>query len=39
MRRAAILTLDRDGEEILPVFSHEEKAEMYARLGGLDENR
>ena len=30
-----VLTLGRDGEEVLPVFSHEEEAEMYLRLGGL----
>lgn len=29
-----VLTLDRDGEEMLPVFSHEEEAEMFLRLGG-----
>src|ERR671921_1954784 len=27
-----VLTLDRDGEEILPVFSHEEEAVVFLRL-------
>jgi hypothetical protein len=30
-----VLTLDHDGEEMLPVFSHEEEAEMFLRLGGM----
>ena len=32
--RIEVLTLDRDGEEMLPVFSHEEEAEMFLRLLG-----
>jgi hypothetical protein len=28
-----VLTLDRDGAKTLPVFSHEEEAEMFLRLG------
>jgi hypothetical protein len=28
-----VLTLDYDGEELLPVFSHREEAEMFLRLG------
>jgi hypothetical protein len=31
----AVLTLDYDGEEMLPVFSHREEAEMFLRLGSL----
>jgi len=27
-----VLTLVRDGEEMLPAFSHEEEAEMFLRL-------
>ena len=30
-----VLTLDHVGEEMLPVFSHEEEAEMFLRLGGM----
>lgn len=30
-----VLTLDYDGEEILPVFSHWEEAEMFLRLGNV----
>jgi hypothetical protein len=30
-----VLTLDHDGEEMLPVFSHEEEAETFLRLGGM----
>ena len=32
--RIEVLTLDRDGEELLPVFSHEEEAEMFLQLAG-----
>jgi hypothetical protein len=31
--RIEVLTLDYDGEEMLPVFSHREEAEMFLRLG------
>jgi hypothetical protein len=34
--RMEMLTLDRD--EILPVFSHEEEAEMFLRFGGLSDD-
>jgi hypothetical protein len=34
--RMEMLTLDRD--EILPVFSHAEEAEMFLRFGGLSED-
>jgi hypothetical protein len=30
-----VLTLDYDGEEMLPVFSHREEAEMFLRLGSV----
>ena len=30
-----VLTLDYDGEEMLPVFSHREEAEMLLRLGSV----
>jgi len=33
--RMEVLTLDDDGKEILPVFSHEEEAEMFLRFGDL----
>ena len=36
--RMEMLTLDRDGRKMLPVFSHEEEAEMFLRLGGIGEN-
>jgi hypothetical protein len=29
--RVEVLTLERDGEEVLPVFGHEEEAEMCRR--------
>jgi hypothetical protein len=32
-----VLTLERDGEQMLPVFSHEEEAEMFLRLGSVGE--
>ena len=31
--RIEVLTLHRCGEEVLPVFGHEEEAEMYLQLG------
>jgi hypothetical protein len=31
--RRDVLTLSYDGEEMLPVFSHREEAEMFLRLG------
>jgi hypothetical protein len=30
-----VLTLDYDGESMLPVFSHREEAEMFLRLGSV----
>ena len=30
-----ILTVDRGGDEALPVFSHEEEAELFLGLGGV----
>jgi DNA-binding NarL/FixJ family response regulator len=36
--RMEVLTLDRDGKEMLPVFSHKEEAEMFLRLGGMGED-
>ena len=30
-----MLTLQRDGEAMLPVFSHEEEAEMFLRAGDV----
>jgi hypothetical protein len=35
--RVEVLTLDRDGEEMLPVFSYEEEGEMFLRLRGVDD--
>jgi hypothetical protein len=35
--RIEVLTLERDGEGMLPVFSHEEEAEMFLRLGSVGE--
>lgn len=32
--RIEVLTLDRDGARMLPVFGHEEEAEMFLQLGG-----
>jgi hypothetical protein len=36
--RVEVLTLDRAGDEMLPVFSHEEEAEMFLRFGGLSDD-
>jgi hypothetical protein len=36
--RIAVLTLCRDGEEMLPVFSFEKEAEMFLQVGGVDED-
>lgn len=33
--RIEVLTLERDGEEILPVFSHEEEAGMFLQLADV----
>lgn len=33
--RIEVLTVDRGGEQALPVFGHEEEAEMFLRLGGV----
>jgi len=33
--RRDVLTLDHDGEEMLPVFSHREEVEMFLRLGDV----
>ena len=35
--RIEVLTLGRDDTEVLPVFSFEEEAEMFLRLGKVDE--
>ena len=32
--RVEVLTVDRGGKEALPVFGHEEEAEMFLALGG-----
>jgi hypothetical protein len=34
-RRLEVLTGESSGQEVLPVFSHEEEAEMFLRLGQL----
>ena len=36
--RMEVHTRDRDGDEMLPVFSHEEEAEMFVRFGGLSDD-
>ena len=36
--RVAVLTLQRDGEAMLPVFSHEEEAEMFLRAGDVSDS-
>jgi len=36
--RMEVLTLDHAGDEMLPVFSHEEEAEMFLRFGGLSDD-
>ena len=36
--RIEVLTLNRDGDEMLPVFGHEEEAEMYLQFGGLSDD-
>jgi hypothetical protein len=36
--RVKFLTMDRDGGEILPVFGHEEEAEMFLHLGGYGDD-
>ena len=33
--RVEVLTIERGSEELLPVFSHEEEAESFLRLGGV----
>lgn len=33
--RIEVLTLDRDGQETLPVFGHEEETELFLQLGGV----
>jgi DNA-binding NarL/FixJ family response regulator len=36
--RMEVFTVDRDGRKMLPVFSHEEEAQMFLRLGGMAED-
>jgi hypothetical protein len=36
--RVKFLTTNRDGGEILPVFGHEEEAEMFLHLGGYGDD-